>query len=227
MTIFLRTLSICYFVGAALHALDVLNLRLNFSLMSDVWKMWTIYLLFADLFASVLLWKNHRLGIQLFGIISISQLIAYLGFKEYFGDQTFLIIFHSVTLILYFVLSLVSTSIEIAGVRKNNGPSAVGNFYKMWISCFARGISFNEAAVSIRAVTAIVEKDIKHSTATEERFNLIALSPKNRVLHITFCKRDSGFVTRIISVRIADRKERKQLKAAFPGTAFVPKFVGI
>lgn len=103
---FLRILSVCYGIGFLLHVADLTNLRLRFSEMSPQWKVWTAYLLIADVIAAIGLWRQATWGIAAFLVISLSQLVAYLGFRSIFGDQTFLIFFHLVTLLIYFSMNL-------------------------------------------------------------------------------------------------------------------------
>jgi hypothetical protein len=93
-------LSFCYAIGAALHLADLLDLRLKFSEMSTLWEAWILFLFFFDSMASVGLWKKRPWGVALFVFISVSQLAAYIGFRNFFGDQRFLISFHMVTLFL-------------------------------------------------------------------------------------------------------------------------------
>jgi len=104
MRLYRRTLSVLYFIGFLLHLADVFDLRLEFSKMDLVWKFWIAYLALFDLFASIGLWKEKRLGDILFIMIAISQLIVYLGFEGIFGNQRALIVFHTVTLVIYFIL---------------------------------------------------------------------------------------------------------------------------
>ncbi|MBS1968828.1 MAG: hypothetical protein JSU04_00885 [Bdellovibrionales bacterium] len=104
MKIYLRALAAFYFIGFLLHFADVLGLRLKFSELSTGWKFWIIYLGLMDLAAAVGLWFQHTGGIVLFLIVAISQLIAYIGFRNYFGDQISLIYFHLGTLAIYFGL---------------------------------------------------------------------------------------------------------------------------
>ena len=101
---YLRFLSGLYFVGGTLHALDLLSFRLNFSGLSVGWQVWVVYLMVADFLASIGLWMRKKWGIALFVLIATSQLVAYIGFKTYFGDQTFLVTFHVITLLFYFFL---------------------------------------------------------------------------------------------------------------------------
>ena len=81
---------------------DILNLRLKFSEMDSIWKVWIVYLTIADLVAAVGLWRQKRFGDVLFVLVAVSQLIAYLGFKDIFSNQDMLIVFHVAALTIYF-----------------------------------------------------------------------------------------------------------------------------
>jgi hypothetical protein len=104
MKLYLRFLSILYLIGAILHGLDLLDLRLQFSGMSPAWKGWIVFLLVFDLIAAVGLSKRARWGIGTFLLVASAQLIAYLGFRSFFGDQWFLVVFHAVTVGVYATL---------------------------------------------------------------------------------------------------------------------------
>ncbi|RYZ77465.1 MAG: hypothetical protein EOP05_01690 [Proteobacteria bacterium] len=108
MRLYLKLLSVLYVGGAALHLLDVFGARLDFATMSPIWKVWIGYLLVADTAAAIGLWRGKPWGVNLFLLIAVSQLIAYLSFKSIFGDQQFLVIFHFVTIGTY--LGLVAYS---------------------------------------------------------------------------------------------------------------------
>ncbi len=104
MKLYLRILSALYFLGFIFHLLDVFDLRLSFSQMSPTWKLWILYLLVADLLAAIGLWKLKRWGINLFLFIATIQVISYSGLIDTFKNQMFLILFHVLTLAIYFVL---------------------------------------------------------------------------------------------------------------------------
>lgn len=106
MKYFLKILSGCYFVGAILHLLDILSLRQDFSTLNETWKLWTIFLFAADSFVAVGLWRRSKLGIIGFIIIAVLQLIAYTAFRETFGSQSFLIVFHVLTISIFVGLFL-------------------------------------------------------------------------------------------------------------------------
>ncbi|MBL7542834.1 MAG: hypothetical protein JNL11_03415 [Bdellovibrionaceae bacterium] len=103
MKTYLRILAAFYFLGFSLHILDIFNLRLNYSEMPILWKIWIAYLTVFDLAAAVGLWRKNVWGELAFIAVAISQLIAYIGFKKYFGYQSELIAFHIVTLSTYCV----------------------------------------------------------------------------------------------------------------------------
>ncbi len=105
MKIFLKILAVIYFIGFGLHAADVLNLRIIFSEMTPIWKCWTAFLMLADICAARYLWKGHQIGIRLFQFIALLQIAAYIFFKDIFGNQSFLIIFHVVCLTVYTTLT--------------------------------------------------------------------------------------------------------------------------
>ncbi len=106
MKIYLRVLAIAYLIGFALHGADILDMRLQFSNMDILWKIWIIFLCLMDLIAAIGLWRQKTWGIVCFFVVAISQLIAYLIFIDKFGRQDFLVGFHLVTLIGYSVINL-------------------------------------------------------------------------------------------------------------------------
>lgn len=105
-----RFLAICYAIGFVLHVADLLDLRLVFSGMSPIWKAWIIFLIVFDPIAALGLWTRRWWGVATFLIVAISQLIAYVGFTSVFGSQPFLIMFHCITLIIFFALRLAAPS---------------------------------------------------------------------------------------------------------------------
>ncbi|HEY8271434.1 MAG TPA: AbiV family abortive infection protein [Pseudobdellovibrionaceae bacterium] len=102
MRIYLKVLAALYFAGFIFHAADLFDARLRFSEMDSIWKTWILFLAAADLAAAVGLWRGKRFGEILFVLVAVCQLFAYLCFKSFFGNQTFLVIFHFVTLAVYF-----------------------------------------------------------------------------------------------------------------------------
>ncbi|MFZ2410623.1 MAG: BrnT family toxin [Candidatus Methanoperedens sp.] len=69
------------------------------------------------------------------------------------------------------------------------------------------GVTFAEAQTVFFDENAVEFYDDKHSR-WEDRFLLLVLSTKLRVLLICHCLRDEGSVIRIISARKATNKER-------------------
>jgi hypothetical protein len=104
MRIYLKVLSLCYLFGAVLHLMDLLSLRLDFSTLTPVWQFWIVYLLIFDFLAGIGLWRLKFWGVVIFLIVASSQLVMYLGFKDIFGDQLPLILFHLGTLAVFFGL---------------------------------------------------------------------------------------------------------------------------
>lgn len=101
MTLLLNILGICYGAGAILHILDVFDLRLQFSSMTVIWQVWTIFLVGFDAIAATGLFLKKSWGEVFFLIVALSQLIAYSFFKKIFGEQQFLIFFHVASLAIY------------------------------------------------------------------------------------------------------------------------------
>lgn len=101
---YLKILACLYFLGGVLHLLDIFDLRLKLSEMATYWKIWIYYLVVIDLITSFGLWTQKQWGIYCFLFVALSQLVAYVVFKNYFGSQPSLIVFHLVTVLIYGVL---------------------------------------------------------------------------------------------------------------------------
>lgn len=216
MSLYLRFLSICYFFGFLLHLGDVFDFRLVFSEMDIIWKSWIVYLLIGDFITSIFLWRFSIFGVWGFFLIASSQILVYSIFSDVFGTQYLLIGFHIITIVGYFIIGCLKLRVEISGTNFGRGQlRAVGNNLKMYEASVLRGISFQEAALTIHSTTAYVVEDNRKDYG-EGRFNLVGLSPNNRALHVTFTKRQAGEVTRLISVRRASKKERRELSKKFP-----------
>ena len=71
------------------------------------------------------------------------------------------------------------------------------------------GVSFDEAKTSFLDENARVMSDPRHSH-DEDRFVLLGLSIRIRLLVVSHCYRKDDEVIRIISARKADRSERNQ-----------------
>jgi uncharacterized DUF497 family protein len=214
--LYLRILSFFYFIGFALHVADLFDLRLNFSEMDSIWRTWIVFLTIADFLTSVFLWRLSPIGVWLLLLVAGAQLVAYTAFQSMFGSQWFLVTFHAVTVFILFLIPSLKTQVDLAKVEVPTGqPRAVGSFFKMMYAYLFRGISFQEAAWTMWSTVAYVNEDTRKSYG-ERRFNLVALSRKGRALHITFTKRSNAEITRIISVRRANKKERKKLQEKFP-----------
>jgi len=70
------------------------------------------------------------------------------------------------------------------------------------------GVSFEEARMVFYDTLSVILPDSEHSYG-EERFLIIGLSRKDRLLTVCHCERQSEGVTRIISAREASNIERK------------------
>lgn len=101
---FLRFIAITYFIGFILHLLDIFDLRLKMSELCFTWKIWIYYLLIFDFLTALFLWRKSSIGEVLFLMVAVSQLIAYVGFKNIFGEQNFLVIFHIISVGIYILI---------------------------------------------------------------------------------------------------------------------------
>lgn len=106
MNRYLKILACLYFLGGILHVLDLFDLRLKFSELGNHWKIWISYLCLMDLITAVGLWRLKRWGIYCLFFVMISQLIVYIGFPNYFGNQYALITFHLIILITFVIIGL-------------------------------------------------------------------------------------------------------------------------
>lgn len=76
------------------------------------------------------------------------------------------------------------------------------------INTHKHGVSFDEAKSVFFDDNAVLYADPDHSD-TEERFLLLGMSLKLRILLVCHCMHRDGFVIRIISARKATAKERR------------------
>jgi hypothetical protein len=102
--LYLKVLAGFYLFGFILHVLDLLGLRLKFSDMDYLWQSWIIFLIVGDLIAAIGLWRPHCVGVITFQVIALSQLIAYTVYRDVFGEQYFLIVFHVVTILAFYLI---------------------------------------------------------------------------------------------------------------------------
>ena len=86
---------------------------------------------------------------------------------------------------------------------------------KARINLRRHGISFEEAATAFYDDNGRIIPDPDHSTK-EERFILLGLSTKLRILVVCHCYRKSESVIRIISAWQATRRERTQYEEFLP-----------
>jgi uncharacterized protein len=77
------------------------------------------------------------------------------------------------------------------------------------------GIGFSEAKFVFYDESARIIDDPDHSSSEEERFIIMGISSKFRVLMVCHCYRDSDEVIRIISARKANKNEQKYYKDDF------------
>jgi len=77
------------------------------------------------------------------------------------------------------------------------------------------GVSFEEATSAFLDENARVIPDPEHS-GEEDRFVLLGLSVRIRLLVVVHCYREQDDTIRIISARKADRSERRQYSEFLP-----------
>lgn len=80
---------------------------------------------------------------------------------------------------------------------------------KAFINEQKHGVSFEDAIDVFSDPFARVVPDVIHSQ-TEERFHILGLDLKTRVLLVCFCERNEGNTLRLISARKATKNEEKQ-----------------
>jgi uncharacterized DUF497 family protein len=71
------------------------------------------------------------------------------------------------------------------------------------------GVSFEEAQTAFSDEGALLLED-SHAADAEDRFVLLGLSSRLRVLVVVHCYRETETMIRLISARKADRLERQQ-----------------
>jgi uncharacterized DUF497 family protein len=71
------------------------------------------------------------------------------------------------------------------------------------------GVSFDEAATVFLDDNALLLQDPDHSD-DEDRFLLLGLSARLRILVVCHCLRESGDVIRLVSARRANKAERDE-----------------
>ncbi len=74
------------------------------------------------------------------------------------------------------------------------------------------GVSFEEASSVFYDEFAVQFFDDKHSELEEDRFLILGISNKTRMLMTCYCEKRQGDVLRIISARKATKNERKFYK---------------
>ena len=70
------------------------------------------------------------------------------------------------------------------------------------------GVSFEEAKTVFYDDYALLEFDEEHSEMEEDRFRILGLSKKGRLLIVVHCTRESESVIRLISSRKATENEK-------------------
>ena len=86
--------------------------------------------------------------------------------------------------------------------------------HKNSLNISKHGISFEEASTVFYDDNAILFDDPDHSIS-EERFLIIGYSYKDHICIVSHCYRESENIIRIISARIAAKKERRVYEEQF------------
>jgi len=73
------------------------------------------------------------------------------------------------------------------------------------------GVSFKEATSAFKDINALVKRDIDHSE-DEDRFIIIGLSDRPRLLVVCHCYREGDTIIRLISARKATNKESAEYR---------------
>ncbi|PID48044.1 MAG: hypothetical protein CR967_01920 [Proteobacteria bacterium] len=93
----------------------------------------------------------------------------------------------------------------------NNEQKYEWDLIKEKLNIVKYGVDFTEARSVFADECGLVIFDESHSEY-EERFLLLGLSQKHRILLVVHCYRDENATIRIISSRKATKKEQKQYK---------------
>ena len=86
--------------------------------------------------------------------------------------------------------------------------NCIWNIKKNEINTQKHGVSFIEASTVFDDEDAVYIDDEEHSQY-EKRFIVLGLSEETRLLIVCYCERESNSLTRIISAREAERKEKE------------------
>ena len=83
------------------------------------------------------------------------------------------------------------------------------NDNKNFLNQKKHGVSFEEAVSIFHDEFAVQFYDDEHSYLEEDRFLLLGMSNKAKILMICHCEKESGNMLRIISARKATKNETK------------------
>lgn len=93
MKIYMRILSMVFFVGAVYHTLNFFGYPNDF-VQTNLWfKAWSIFQVPLEIFAGVQILRSRPWGIYTFYILFYTKLIAYSVFSDYFAYPTSLLVF--------------------------------------------------------------------------------------------------------------------------------------
>ena len=120
MGIYLKIIALFYLYGAIVHYANLLGFgEIPFSEEPLSWQIADISYAILDTLTVIGLWLNTPWGIVCFFLSAVSQLILYIGFPQWFAftpeEQQLLwsmVMFHVVTLLIFFGLLLFTRSRE-------------------------------------------------------------------------------------------------------------------
>ncbi|MCB9072674.1 MAG: hypothetical protein H6623_03565 [Bdellovibrionaceae bacterium] len=118
--VYLRILSVFYFLGFLLHLMDVFGWRLELTRLHPFWTTWVWFLLVADLITALLLIWAPLLGVIGFHVVALAQLFAYIIYQEFFGRQDALVLFHVISLVFYWKLYARKKRAEFDGSKEKS-----------------------------------------------------------------------------------------------------------
>lgn len=114
---YLRALSILFILGGVVYWARIFGVAAlgigPFDAMTIEWKVATVYFAVLNLVAAVGLWLGVSWGTVMWLLAGLSQLVMFIGFSGFFGFDIGLVVFHTTTIIGYFVLAYLSNHEEL------------------------------------------------------------------------------------------------------------------
>ncbi|MEZ5839923.1 MAG: DUF6163 family protein [Hyphomicrobiales bacterium] len=105
---YLRGLALLFLLGGLVYWLRILGLPIGgkaFAEMTIEWRVSTVYFAVLDLVAAVGLWLGVSWGSVMWMLAALTQVVMFLGLFDIFGFDLGLVVFHLVTIVVYFMLT--------------------------------------------------------------------------------------------------------------------------